>query len=213
MLDVAEEGRIVDRPVEDGRGEAIEPQRGHGRVRTQLTAGRVVAQRLSRVPRPRRNKACDRLGRGSSDNGRTGPSVGDSQSDRVRASHGRRCSLVVVLQSAVARARIGSGTRGIDPSLGPGSRHRGDYFRRAFLGLVLARCDRTATIGYGTTFPRRARPLPSASSSARTATSAGSTSRMARSSGRVAICQAALALTGRVTPQCKCANRLAIWLK
>jgi virginiamycin A acetyltransferase len=30
----------------------------------------------------------------------------------------------------------------------------GDYFRRAFLGLVLARCDRTATIGYGTTFSK-----------------------------------------------------------
>jgi hypothetical protein len=45
LLDVGEKHRIVDRPVEDGRGgEAVEAQRRDDRVRLPMTAGRVIAK-------------------------------------------------------------------------------------------------------------------------------------------------------------------------
>jgi hypothetical protein len=45
LLDVGEKRRIVDRPVEDGRGgEAIEAQRRDDGMRLPMTAGRVVEQ-------------------------------------------------------------------------------------------------------------------------------------------------------------------------
>ena len=43
LLDVGEETRGIDRPVEDGRRtEPLEPQPGHHRVRVPMAAGRVI---------------------------------------------------------------------------------------------------------------------------------------------------------------------------
>ena len=140
--------------------------------------------------------------------------MGDSQSDRVRA--GATVAVVPSWLSFKVRSHVLGSDRALEGStqawaLVPGI--AGDYFRRAFLGLVLARCDRTATIGYGTSFSKTRASIAERVVIGPHCNLGWVTSRMARSSGRVAICQAALALTGRVTPRCKCANRLAIWLK
>ena len=45
MLDIGEEGRIVDRSIEDGGApEAVEAERGDHRVRLPMTTGRVIAE-------------------------------------------------------------------------------------------------------------------------------------------------------------------------
>lgn len=48
LLDVGQEGGIVDRTIEDsGRRQPLDPQRGHHRVRLPMPVGRVIAETQS----------------------------------------------------------------------------------------------------------------------------------------------------------------------
>ena len=45
LIDIREETRIINRPIENrGRGQALEPQGRHHRVRLPVTAGRVITE-------------------------------------------------------------------------------------------------------------------------------------------------------------------------